>query len=72
LAAADARGLGDRDAWLRRRACGNLNAATGPLLEGLPPLLMLGITTAVAVCPMTWVVMVPRDPLLRGWLYRGG
>jgi antibiotic biosynthesis monooxygenase (ABM) superfamily enzyme len=44
-------------------------AATGPLLEGLPLVLRLGITTAVAVPLMTWVVMPRVTRLLRGWLY---
>jgi antibiotic biosynthesis monooxygenase (ABM) superfamily enzyme len=42
---------------------------TGPLLEGLPLALRLGITTAVAVPLMTWVVMPRVTRLLRGWLY---
>src|SRR5918995_1492196 len=44
-------------------------AATGPLLEGLPLVVRLGITTAVAVPLMTWVVMPRVTRLLRGWLY---
>jgi antibiotic biosynthesis monooxygenase (ABM) superfamily enzyme len=43
--------------------------ATGPLLEDLPVVLRLGITTAVAVPLMTWVVMPRVTRLLRGWLY---
>ena len=45
--------------------------ATGPLLEDLPVVLRLGITTAVAVPLMTWVVMPRVTRLLRGWLYPG-
>jgi antibiotic biosynthesis monooxygenase (ABM) superfamily enzyme len=45
--------------------------ATGPLLEGVPTVLKLGITTAVAVPLMTWVVMPRVTRLLRGWLYPG-
>jgi antibiotic biosynthesis monooxygenase (ABM) superfamily enzyme len=44
-------------------------AATGPLLDGVPLVLRLGITTAVAVPLMTWVVMPRVTRLLRGWLY---
>jgi uncharacterized protein len=47
-------------------------AATAPLLEGLPLVLRLGITTAVAVPVMTWVVMPRVTRLLRGWLYPQG
>jgi uncharacterized protein len=43
-------------------------AATGPLFEGLPVVLRLGVTTAVAVPVMTWVVMPRATRLLRGWL----
>jgi uncharacterized protein len=41
----------------------------GPALEGLPLTLRLGITTAVTVPLMTWVVMPRMTRLLRGWLY---
>jgi uncharacterized protein len=44
-------------------------AITGPLLEGLPQVVRLGITTALAVPLMTWVVMPRVTRLLRGWLY---
>jgi uncharacterized protein len=44
-------------------------ALTGPLLEGLPQVVRLGITTALAVPLMTWVVMPRVTRLLRGWLY---
>jgi hypothetical protein len=43
--------------------------ATGPLLEGVPVVPKLGITTAIAVPLMTWVVMPRVTRLLRGWLY---
>jgi antibiotic biosynthesis monooxygenase (ABM) superfamily enzyme len=43
---------------------------TGPLLEDLPLVVRLGITTAVAVPLMTWVVMPRVTRLLRRWLYR--
>jgi hypothetical protein len=43
--------------------------ATGPLLEDLPLALRLGITTAIAVPLMTWVVMPRTTRLLRAWLY---
>jgi antibiotic biosynthesis monooxygenase (ABM) superfamily enzyme len=42
---------------------------TGPLLEGLPLAVRLGITTGLAVPLMTWVVMPRVTRLLRGWLY---
>jgi uncharacterized protein len=45
--------------------------ATGPLLEGLPVVLRLGIITAVTVPLMTWIVMPRVTRLLRGWLYPG-
>jgi antibiotic biosynthesis monooxygenase (ABM) superfamily enzyme len=45
-------------------------AITGPLLEGLPLAVRLGITTALAVPLMTWVVMPRVTRLLRGWLFR--
>jgi uncharacterized protein len=44
-------------------------AITGPLLEKLPLPVRLGITTAIAVPLMTWVVMPRVTRLLRGWLY---
>jgi uncharacterized protein len=44
-------------------------AVTGPLLEELPLAVRLGITTALAVPLMTWVVMPRVTRLLRGWLY---
>jgi antibiotic biosynthesis monooxygenase (ABM) superfamily enzyme len=44
---------------------------TGPRLEGLPLVLRLGITTALAVPLMTWVVMPRVTRLLRRWLYPG-
>jgi uncharacterized protein len=44
-------------------------AITGPLLEELPLAVRLGITTALAVPLMTWVVMPRVTRLLRGWLY---
>jgi uncharacterized protein len=44
-------------------------AVTGPLLEGLPLAVRLGITTALAVPLMTWVVMPRMTRLLRRWLY---
>jgi hypothetical protein len=43
-------------------------AITGPLPEGLPLAVRLGITTAPAVLLMTWVVMPRVTRLLRGWL----
>jgi uncharacterized protein len=46
-------------------------AITGPLLHELPLILRLGITTALAVPLMTWVVMPRVTRLFRGWLYRG-
>jgi uncharacterized protein len=42
---------------------------TGPLLEDLPLAVRLGITTALTVPLMTWVVMPRVTRLLRGWLY---
>jgi uncharacterized protein len=44
-------------------------AITGPLLEELPLAPRLGITTALAVPLMTWVVMPRTTWLLRRWLY---
>jgi uncharacterized protein len=46
-------------------------AVTGPLLEDVPVAVRLGITTAIAVPLMTWVVMPRVTRLLRGWLYPG-
>ena len=46
-------------------------AVTRPLLKGLPLVLSLGITTAVTVPLMTWVVMPRVTRLLRRWLYPG-
>jgi hypothetical protein len=43
--------------------------AAGPLLDGLPVVVRLGITTAVAVPLMTWVVMPRVTRLFRVWLY---
>ncbi len=43
---------------------------TGPLLEDLPVVARLGITTGLAVPLMTWVVMPRVTRLLRGWLFR--
>jgi antibiotic biosynthesis monooxygenase (ABM) superfamily enzyme len=43
--------------------------ALRPLLRGLPLVLNLGITTAIMVPLMTWVVMPRVTRLLRGWLY---
>jgi antibiotic biosynthesis monooxygenase (ABM) superfamily enzyme len=42
---------------------------TGPLLKELPLAVRLGITTALTVPLMTWVVMPRVTRLLRGWLY---
>jgi antibiotic biosynthesis monooxygenase (ABM) superfamily enzyme len=44
-------------------------AVTGPLLKDLPLAVRLGITTALTVPLMTWVVMPRVTRLLRGWLY---
>jgi antibiotic biosynthesis monooxygenase (ABM) superfamily enzyme len=44
-------------------------AVTGPLLEGLPLVVRLGITTAIAVPLMTWVVMPRVTRLLHRWLF---
>ena len=41
----------------------------GPLLEGLPLVPRLAITTAVTVPIMTWLVMPRVTRLLRRWLY---
>jgi hypothetical protein len=43
----------------------------GPVLDGLPLVLRLAITTAVTVPIMTWLVMPRVTRLLRGWLYPG-
>jgi antibiotic biosynthesis monooxygenase (ABM) superfamily enzyme len=42
---------------------------SGPLIEDLPLVVRLGITTALAVPLMTWVVMPRVTRLLRRWLY---
>ena len=42
---------------------------TGPLIDELPLVPRLGITTALAVSLMTWVVMPRVTRLLRAWLY---
>jgi antibiotic biosynthesis monooxygenase (ABM) superfamily enzyme len=44
-------------------------AITGPLLGDLPLAVRLGITTALTVPPMTWVVMPRVTRLLHRWLY---
>ena len=44
-------------------------ALTGPLLEDLPVAVRLGITTALTVPLMTWVVMPRVTRLLHRWLY---
>jgi antibiotic biosynthesis monooxygenase (ABM) superfamily enzyme len=44
-------------------------AITGPLVGELPLVLRLGITTALTVPLMTWVVMPRVTRLLRRWLY---
>jgi uncharacterized protein len=44
----------------------------GPLIEELSVVLRLGITTALTVPLMTWVVMPRVTRLLSGWLYPGG
>jgi antibiotic biosynthesis monooxygenase (ABM) superfamily enzyme len=44
-------------------------AITGPMLKDLPLAVRLGITTALTVPLMTWVVMPRVTRLLRGWLY---
>jgi antibiotic biosynthesis monooxygenase (ABM) superfamily enzyme len=41
----------------------------GPLIAGIPLVPRLGITTAVTVPLMTWVVMPRITRILRGWLY---
>jgi uncharacterized protein len=48
-----------------------LVVALEPLVEDLPLALRLGITTALAVPLMTWVLMPRVTRLLRGWLYPG-
>ena len=45
--------------------------ALGPLIKDLPLVPRLGITTAITVPLMTWVVMPRVTRLLRGWLYPG-
>ena len=42
---------------------------TGSLLADLPLVVRLGITTAIAVPLMTWVLMPRVTRLLRRWLY---
>jgi uncharacterized protein len=42
---------------------------TGPLLQGVPLVPRLAITTAATVPLMTWVVMPRVTRLLRAWLY---
>ena len=44
-------------------------AITGPLLKDLPLAVRLGITTALTVPLMTWVVMPRVTRLLHRWLY---
>lgn len=44
-------------------------AITAPLVEELPLVARLGITTTLTVPLMTWVVMPRVTRLLRGWLY---
>jgi antibiotic biosynthesis monooxygenase (ABM) superfamily enzyme len=44
-------------------------AITGPTLKDLPLAVRLGVTTALTVPLMTWVVMPRMTRLLRGWLY---
>jgi antibiotic biosynthesis monooxygenase (ABM) superfamily enzyme len=41
----------------------------GPLIAGLPLVPRLGLTTAVTVPLMTWIVMPRITRVLRGWLY---
>ena len=41
----------------------------GPLIAGVPLVPRLGITTAVTVPLMTWIVMPRITRALRGWLY---
>jgi antibiotic biosynthesis monooxygenase (ABM) superfamily enzyme len=41
----------------------------GPLIAGIPLVPRLGITTAVTVPLMTWIVMPRITRVLRGWLY---
>jgi uncharacterized protein len=48
-----------------------LVVALEPLVGDLPLVLRLGITTALAVPLMTWVLMPRVTWLLRGWLYPG-
>jgi antibiotic biosynthesis monooxygenase (ABM) superfamily enzyme len=44
-------------------------AITGPTLKDLPLAVRLGITTALTVPLMTWVVMPRVTRLLHRWLY---
>ena len=46
-------------------------ALTGPLFKDLPLAVRLGITTALTVPLMTWVVMPRVTRLLHRWLYPG-
>ena len=41
----------------------------GPLIEGVPLVVRLAITTAIAVPLMTWVVMPRVTRLLHRWLF---
>ena len=43
--------------------------ALGPVLDAMALVPRLGITTALTVPLMTWIVMPPVTRLLRGWLY---
>jgi uncharacterized protein len=43
----------------------------GPALKGIAPIPRLGITTAITVPLMTWIVMPRVTRLLRRWLYPG-
>jgi uncharacterized protein len=43
----------------------------GPALKGIAPISRLGITTAITVQLMTWIVMPRVTRLLRRWLYPG-
>jgi antibiotic biosynthesis monooxygenase (ABM) superfamily enzyme len=44
----------------------------GPVISDLPLVPRLGVTTAITVPLMTWVVMPRVTRLLRGWLYPDG
>jgi uncharacterized protein len=44
-------------------------ALTGPLLKDLPLAMRLGITIAVTVPLVTWMVMPRVTRLLQRWLY---